>query len=268
MIYLDFFSGSHGHFLEYVINTWIFKGPRVSNIFTNLGTCHRIRKDSAYEKHKILTAAHYTEFDIDCVDPVKVIRIKINNDWDNWIYQINVMARAGDIPLEKKLKTTPIEVRSAPDKIRNEWYSKFNSQNHGYHLPVTWKWKQIPAFDFSMKNLFDTTNFYNEMRNLSEFLEITFVPDAQLHQLLTQFLNFNHGWQYYVKCKHIVDQTLAGNMFEFESDEISQALINSMLTKCVGIFDGELFDSVAYPTNTAHLWRCVSHHLSTFDQRF
>jgi hypothetical protein len=32
-IYLDFFSGSHGHFLEYVINTWLFKGPCVDNIF-------------------------------------------------------------------------------------------------------------------------------------------------------------------------------------------------------------------------------------------
>lgn len=268
MIYLDFFSGSHGHFLEYVINTWIFKGPRVSNIFTDLGTCHLICKDNAYEEHKILTAAHYTEFNIDCIEPSKVIRINISNDWDNWIYQINVMARAGDIPLEKKLSETPSQVRNVPNKLRNEWYSKFNIQDHGYPRPTTWRWPQLSAFDFSMKSLFDTVSFYNELYSLSEFLEITFVPDQALHRLLIQFQNFNHGWQYYAKCKQLVDQTLAGNSVDFASDEISHALINSMLTKCVGIFDGELFDSDRYPENTAKVWNCVEHHLSTFDERF
>jgi hypothetical protein len=268
MIYLDFFSGSHGHFLEYVINTWIFKGPRVDNIFTELGTCHRIRRNAAYEANKIVTAAHYSEFNIDCVDPHKIIRINIDDDWVNWIYQINVMARAGDIPLEKKLSLTPSKVRSTPNKIRNEWYARFNSQENGYWRPTVWRWLQLPAFDFSMKTLFDPVSFYNELYSLSKFLEITFVPDHELYQLLVQFQNLNHGWQYYAKCKYIADQILAGNMIEFDSDEISQALINSMLTKCVGIFDGELFDSDQYPENTAQIWNCVDHHLSTFDQRF
>jgi hypothetical protein len=268
MIYLDFFSGSHGHFLEYVINTWLFKGPRVSNIFTDLGTCHGIRRDAAYQENKIVTAAHYSEFDINCVDPAKIIRINIDNDWDNWIYQINVMARAGDIPLEKKLSTTLLEVRNTPRKIRNEWYSKFNMQEHGYPRPTTWRWPQLSAFDFSMKSLFDTASFYKELYSLSKFLEITFVPDQELHQLLIQFQNLNHGWQYYIKCKHLVDQILAGNTVNFTSDEISQALINSMLTKCVGIFDGELFDNDLYPTTADQVWKAIEDHLTLFDQRF
>lgn len=268
MIYLDFFSGSHGHFLEYVINTWIFKGPRVSNIFTNLGTAHQIRNHTAYMSHKIVHARHYTEFDIECVTPANVIRINISDDWDNWIYQINVMARAGDIPLEKKLSTTPARVRFVPNELRNEWYAKLNSQTHGYPLPNTWRWHHIPAFDFSMKTLFDHVSFYNELHALAKFLQMTFVPDHALHRLLTQFLDLNQGWQYYSKSKHVVDHALAGRKIEFDSDEISQALINSMLTKSIGIFDGELFDNDQYPQDTAQVWHLVDCHLTTFDQRF
>lgn len=268
MIYLDFFSGSHGHFLEYVINTWIFKGPKVTNIFTEIGSCHLARKDPNYLSNRIVYAQHYTELAVDCADPTNIIRINIGNNENNWIYQINAYIRAGDIPLEKKLRTTPIEVRSVPSKFRNEWYARFNNWDYEYKRPQGWRWPQIPAFDFSMKTLFDPVSFYNELRLLAEFLGMTFVPDHELHQLLTKFLDLNQGWQYYSKSKQVIDHALAGHNIEFTSDEILQALINSMLTKCVGIFDGDLFDHDQYPVNTAQVWNCVNHHLKTFDQKF
>jgi hypothetical protein len=37
---IDFHGATHGHFLEYIINTWIYQGSRVDNVFTELGTCH------------------------------------------------------------------------------------------------------------------------------------------------------------------------------------------------------------------------------------
>jgi len=268
MIALDFFSGSHGHLMEYVINTWIFKGPRVPDIFTDLGTCHRIRKDSDYMDNKIVYAGHYTEFSKDLVSPTKVVRINIDNNWTNWVYQINVMARAGDIPLEKKLKLTDDDVRHSPSKLRNEWYSKFNSQDHGYPLPTQWRWPDVPAFDFAMQSLFDPLEFYNNLYNLSEFLEMTFVPDQELYDLLQKFLELNQGWQYYKQSKNIVYAALAGKNTVFDSNEISQALINSMLTKSVGMFDGVLFTDDAYPQNTEEIWKAVHHHQSMFDSRF
>jgi hypothetical protein len=268
MIALDFFSGSHGHFLEYVINTWIFKGPRVSNIFTDLGTCHQIRKDPAYMHNKIVHAGHYTEFCKELNSPTKVIRINIDNNWVNWVYQINVMSRAGDIPLEKKLKLTGNDVRHSPGQLRNEWYAKFNSQDHGYPLPVEWRWPDAPAFDFAMQSLFDPLEFYNNLHTLSEFLEMTFVPDQELYDLLQKFLELNQGWQYYTKSKKIVCAAFAGENTVFDSNEISQALINSMLTKSVGMFDGGLFADDAYPQTTKEIWNAVHHHQTMFDSRF
>jgi hypothetical protein len=268
MIYLDFFSGSHGHFLEYVINTWLFKGPRVPDIFTSGGTSHGIRKDQEYMQHRVIEAAHYSEFDIPLHNPSKLVRISINQPWANWVYQINVVARAGDIPLEKKIMQVPDHVRNESNKLRNNWYAKFNFAENGYTLPGNWSRPDLPAFDFPMESLFDTVEFYTELYKLADFLETTFVPDQELCLLLDEFLNKNQGWQYYTKCKQLVAFTFAGKNVKFDSDEISQAIINSMLSASVGVFDGKLFDQDTYPADTLSLSALVTEHLQTFDQRF
>ena len=119
-----------------------------------------------------------------------------------------------------------------------------------------------------MESLFDLVEFYNELYLLAEFLEITFVPDQELSDLLEEFLTRNQGWQYYKECKHLVHAAIAGKNIEFSSNEISQALINSLLSKSVGIFDGVLFDNNDYPTTTGHLRNIMDQHLKTFGQRF
>jgi hypothetical protein len=268
MIYLDFFSGSHGHFLEYVINTWLFKGPRVSHIFTSGGTSHGIRSDQMYMQHRMIQAAHYSEFDIALSNPSKLVRISIDQPWSNWIYQINVMTRAGDIPLEKKIMHVPESVRNESNKLRNNWYAKFNFSENGYQLPGNWTRPDLPSFDFPMESLFDTMKFYTELYKLAGFLETTFVPDQELSALLDDFLNKNQGWQYYTKSKQLVAYAFAGKKVDFTSDEILQALINSMLSASVGVFDGKLFDQDTYPSDTLGLSASISEHLQTFDQRF
>jgi hypothetical protein len=268
MIYLDFFSGSHGHFLEYVINTWLFKGPRVQNIFTAQGACHGIRKDQKYMQHRVIESAHYSEFGVELTNPSKLIRISINQNWTNWIYQINVMARAGDIPLEKKIIQMPESVRSESKEFRNNWYAKFNFASNGYNCPGNWIRSDIHAFDFPMESLFDPVNFYTELYKLAAFLETTFVPDQELSMLLDEFLYQNQGWQYYTKSKHLATAAFAGKKIDFASDEILQAMINSILSSTVGVFDGKLFNNNDYPTNTLEISELVSQHLQTFDQRF
>jgi hypothetical protein len=268
MIYLDFFSGSHGHFLEYVINTWLFKGPRVQHIFTNQGACHGIRNDQIYMQNRLVQSAHYSEFGRKLKNPTKLIRISINQNWTNWIYQINVVARAGDIPLEKKITQVPESIRSIPSEFRNNWYAKFNSASNGYPLPGNWVSPDIPVFNFPMESLFDTVSFYTELHKLAAFLKTTFVPDQELSVLLDEFLNQNQGWQYYTKSKQLVTAAFAIKKIDFTSNEILQALINSMLSAAVGVFDGELFDNNDYPTNTLEIAELIAHHLQTFDRRF
>lgn len=265
---LDFFSGSHGHFLEYVINTWFFDAPRIPNIFTNLGTCHGIRTHQSYQQQKIVCGGHYSEFNWSATVPHKLIRISINSDWANYIYQINVMTRAGDIPIEKKILLTPQIVRNTPRLYRNEWFSKFNFVGNGYRLPGQWRWNNIEAFEFRLESLFDIVEFYQELRKLSAYLQQSFKPDEELGRLFQSFLDKNQGWQYWQKAKQIADQTLLGNTMSFDSNEILQALINSLLAQSVGVFDGNLFDADEYPTDTLQIQKVIQQHLLTFDQKF
>lgn len=268
MILLDFFSGSHGHFLEYVVNTWLFGGPKVPNLFTALGTSHGIRSHQQYEQQKIVCGGHYSEYNLFTVAPQKVIRISIDSNWGNYIYQINVMSRAGDIPIEKKIIQTSQLVRETPRLYRNEWFSKFNFKENGYTLPGNWRWPDLPAFEFRMESLFDHIEFYQELYRLSAYLEQSFRPDEDLSQTLQSFLDKNQGWQYWQKAKRIVEQTLLGNSMSFDGDEILQALVNSILSQCVGVFDGVLFDADAYPTDTLQLQSALQQHLMTFDHKF
>lgn len=267
-IYLDFFSGSHGHFLEYVINTWLFKGPRVKNIFNNLGASHCIRSNAKYMSNRRVIAKHFSEFNIDSDTPDQVVRVCIWDYYTKWIYQINVIERAGDIPAEKKIEEIPDTIKNTPHALRNNWYSKFNFEENGYAYPDNWRWRDTPAFDFPMESLFDITEFYSALHKLSNFLNTTFVPDLELAQLFHSFLSKNQGWQSYAKCKTLVNESLTGNDIEFDSNICEQALINSMLTQMIGLFDGELFDSDSYPRNTIQLWNQIDLHLKTFDQRF
>jgi hypothetical protein len=196
MILLDFYSGSHGHFLEYVINTYIYGGPRVTQVFTELGTCHGIRADSEYCRRRVVTAAHYSEFKIPVVDnPHKVIRITANSDMENICYQINVQCRAGDMFEKKKSQEINDNIKDSPVELRMDYYSKFSLAECGYQKPSQWRWDSVDHYEFPMRNLYDALNFYSELQQLSKFLNHSFKPDPSLMQLWQTFCDKNHGLQ-------------------------------------------------------------------------
>lgn len=276
MILLDFHAGSHGHFLEYVINAWLFNGPRLKEIFTNLGASHLIRQDNEYMAKKVVTANHYTEYSLPHATPTKIIRIGINNDWANWIYQINALARGGNISMGKKLQHLPGSIRANPNTLRQAFYARLNMLD-GYQdikipwpkpLPGTnWLWQDVLSFDFPMESLFDLKELHTELHRLAGFLETTFVPDSELDNLLTDFLNKNQGWQYYTKSKQLVQDALTGKQnIKFNSDEVLQAFINSVLTKSFGLVGGTLFEDNVYPVDTDQLCNTVNYHLRNINQ--
>ena len=132
---LDFYAGSHGHFLEYLINVYIFRCPGVDKIFTSLGTSHGILADTNYMDRRLIVAGHYSELNVPTTDPVSVVRIQINTNYGKIIYQINVDCRAGDIPVEKKRQNIPVEIRSMSDLLRNNYFSKLKFPEYGYKIP-------------------------------------------------------------------------------------------------------------------------------------
>jgi len=267
-ILLDFHGASHGHFLEYLINTWIFDGHRVDKIFTDLGTSHGAQKDSLYRKSKKIHCDHYTEYNNAHETPCKIIRISVDTISARLIHMINVMYRIGDIGLEKSYSLLPVEVQNNPAKLRNEWFSKLSDTDHGYNLDLQWRWTDRPAFFFPMENLYACVDLYRTMQDCAKFLDLKFSPDKELYQIWQQFIEGNQGLRAYKNSKIIVDRVMGQIDYDFEASIPEQALINLLLTQTVGLFDGPLFDQDSYPCNTLEIWKYVDHHLTTFDRRF
>lgn len=268
MILLDFFSGSHGHFLEYVINTYIYRGPRVKNIFTDLGTCHGIRQDLAYRQHQVIRAQHYSEFNLETVTtPTQVVRITVDSDMENICYQLNVLARAGDIPADKKAQQLSDTVRNSPGELRMDYYSKIAFDDHGYKKPGNWRWGEIDHYEFPMSSLYNALDFYNELNALSKFLNYSFEPDSSLMQLWQEFADKNHGLQSWIKCNQVYQWVMSNQCQDIALTPAEQAVLNWMLCRSVNLHDGVLFEQ-EYPSNTQQIWQCVQHHLKTFDSRF
>lgn len=266
MIALDFFSGSHGHFLEYIVNTYIFNGPRVDNVINDMGTSHNIRHNVDYMNFRLVEARHYTEFDLSSEEPDSVVRISVESDFENICYQINAFCRAGDIPAEKKLLYIPKYIHASKHLLRNDLYSKLI--DCGYVRPGNWRWNNALSFNFPLSDLYNINSLYQTLNKLAHFLNHSFSPDDSLYKLWAQFMKKNHAWLYWQTATNLLEKSLSNSDFEFEADLWTQALLNFLLKKTVGIDDGILHNTDDYPSNTAIVYQIIQQHIEIFDQKF
>jgi hypothetical protein len=265
---IDFRGATHGHFLEYVINSWIFGGPRVTQVFTELGTSHRPGQDNRYLHSRLIKCGHFTESSIDRSCPKKIIQINVKTPVGRWIHMINVMYRAGDIALPNSYKCIPEDIVSSPAKLRMNWFSKFRDEENSYPLDHVWNWPEVNGFDFPMENLYDLSAFYKTLHECAAYLEQKFTPDHELYTIWKKFMQLNQGIQIYNKSKQIAELALGQENYKFSSVEPEQALTNVLLSETVGIHDGPMFTNDVYPTNTIEIWKSVKDHLDNFDNRF
>lgn len=265
---IDFHGASHGHFLEYVINTWIFNGFRVPRVFTDLGTSHLPRQNFEYQANRMIKCGHYTEHPVVHDRPEKIVRITVDTKVGQQIHMVNVMHRVGDITLDSSYKRIPSDVLDVPVLLRTNWFSKLTDAENLYKLDYKWRWPEADAFEFAMENLYDLTLFYQTLQRCADFLEQKFTPDQELYATWQQFVEMNQGLQCYKKSKKIVELALANQDFEFDSNEFEQALINAILTTTVNMYDGPLFVDNLYPTNTKQIWQYIQAHLNEFDKKY
>lgn len=270
MIALDFYCGSHGHFLEYIINTYIFQGPKINNLMRTAGTIHNTKTDVNYRASKKVFGDHYTEFNRPIKDVDRVIRIKVDSILEKVCYQINVLYRAGDIPIEEKLLQIPEHVRENPVLLRQDFYSKFNDS--GYHYPeYSPQYQYVPQakiYEISMSDLYDLHQLYMRLRELAEFLDHTFTPDYSLAHVWRDFMARNQGYQRWQQAHARIRNIASGVSTDICLDSIDQALNNFLLTQMFGICDGPLFENTQYPTNTVEIYHYIQQYISDFDNRF
>lgn len=272
---IDFHSASHGHFLEYVINCWIYNGHRIDQPLTDLGTATSILSNARYQDSRMIHCNHFTQRLYPPINrprlkmrPKKIVRINVSTTAGKWILMINSMYRIGDISLPGSYKVIPDHILSSPAKLRMDWFSKFVDDENRYDPDHPWEWSDITAFDFPMESIFDLSTFYHTLSECAVYLEQKFRPDHELYTVWKKFMLMNQGVQIYNKSKQIADLVLGQENHEFDSIEPEQALINVLLSRAVGIHDGPMFTDDIYATNTTEIWKLVKEHLDNFDNRF
>jgi len=269
MIALDFYSGSHGHFLEYVVNAYIFDVPKVDNIFTPLGTSHLIRQDYNYMNERIVEARHYSEFKI----PVKtkidqIIRITVDNLMEKICYQINVNSRAGDIPAEKKNLSIPGIFLIKQADLRKIYYSKYSDSDIGYQIPTSNSWTlstDKPAFEFPMSSMYNLLDFYKTLNQLADYLKQTFNPDFDLYTVWQKFIDLNHGLQSWKKCQAVFENIISKKNIDFSLETHEEALLNVLFSETFKLYDGPLHDWDCWPINTSDVYKIIEKHLADRD---
>lgn len=279
MIALDFAPGMHGHFLEYVVNRYIFATPvSVENIFQSSGACHPINLDVKYQKLKAVHRAHYSSFDHQYPDQTeKIIFIKHDPKFDfvlltNTFYRCHPdSVSANDFNVEdiKKTHTDSMYATGNADwELRNNWYAKLQDRQHTFFLTEKKHQSVLPTFDFDFSSFFNLVDFLEELQRLSQFVNVTFKFDSSLADLWHEFKHRNLGFKMYTNCNRVLEQIYSAESHEIELDWKEQAYINTVLSSTFRMHDGPLFSHEPYPTNTKPIFQILENHIQNFDLRF
>lgn len=276
MIAIDFSPGSHGHFLDYVINAYIFNlDIKEIDIFQSSGACHVINSDQTYQSVARMTRhGHFTSFGREYPDYIdKIVRIKHDKKYD-FILLVNIWYRCHPdsmnvidfnvediIELHKKL----ISDNHSDLGLRNDWFAKLNSEIIYTDLVPNSK---LPIFEFNFAAFFDLIDFLSELRRLSDWLNMTFVYDSRLADLWYDFIGRNQGYQKYHRVQDILSCIVTDQKCVIESDWQIQAFLNYKIAKIYNLHDGLLFDIEIYPQDAREIYALIDQHVKSFDEKF
>lgn len=227
MYKIDFFPGTHGHFLELAINTFVaqrsfdFDRP----LFDKNGACHLhlCYGDPRYQP--IVFCKHYSYWNVEFDPNDLVIEIHVSPDYI-LAALTNNLVRAGDQPIDlynlqidthEKLTTFP-KGASILDYLK---------QQHGTqtHYPRStlrkyfYQWFSIPTYlddafnkfnhrgkkyKFLFESLFSLDAFYQSLEQSSDFLGFKFNPDPRLDKFWQDFLSCNQGYHSQTLCNQVI----------------------------------------------------------------
>jgi hypothetical protein len=232
MIAIDFLAGTHGHFLETVLNKFFNITPNLANTLTKTGTSHN--KNTEYQKNKLFRAKHWFELyadqltnfekvisirfcleDLLLVSSVSLLRaadLNINND-DLEVDTVNKLNnRFYQSTLEQIYTAYPFldqTQASIPRYVLREFF-KFGFKDpavNGYWLKqqsmVYPAHCDVYCFDFS--SFYDIDKFVQHIKNIAEFVGREFDFSLEFYQLHAKFLSFIPYQDHKQHCDHIVE---------------------------------------------------------------
>lgn len=277
IIAIDFAPGMHGHFLEYVINRFIYNVPHtIDNIFQKTGAAHRINHDPVYRLNKAVTRGHYSFFGNDYPKTVQqVIWIEPCKRLD-FALLVNVFERCSpeaaidDVNAEniKKLQLDFMSSNGTSElELRQNWYAKLK-EYHNEKISLTKKETDLPVFDFDYESFFSLSDFLEELDKTASFLSMTLKFDLELVKLWQQFIDKNLGYQLHNKANDLLDKIISNTHDTIESDWRLHAYLNFRISEIFRLHDGILFEQEEYPTTTVEIHDLIVKHIIDYDLKF
>jgi hypothetical protein len=280
---IDFSPGLHGHFLEYVLNRYIFQiETRVKSIFQSTGACHPINTDKVYQDKKLIHRGHYSAFENPYPIGIKKV-IFIDHDPElDFVMLCNIYHRchpdsvnAEDFNVEEinemhesmTLLDNKGRDHYTTRDFKNDWYAKLMERHfeHASRQPVT----DLPVMKFGIKSFFNLYDFLLEIRRAANFLDHTFNFDKSLIDLWYEFISRNQGYQAWAECRKLFELIVSGADVDIVNDWKIHAYLNYQISKVFHLYDHpRLFAQETYPTSTREIHDIIADHVNKFDQRW
>jgi len=255
---IDFDSGQHGHFLEYVISTYIFNQRPVplSELFDAVGSCDGFNLDIEYRKNRTVRSGHFSfyyhtgEHPYPKVD--QIIYIKQPDDLGHeFILMVNAFHKAGFVTNNFQ-DTTHEHISNVLEvtDLRTAWEDR---------LAVSFKSRQggtscsFPGeiYNFDYRTFFSLPKFMIELRRVAKFLNRSFQYDESLIVLWEDFIAQNQGYTLYSVADRLLNKIALGESDEIPNEWKIHAYLNVQLGRMYNVYECDLLnDPDSYPTDT------------------
>lgn len=285
IIPIDFVAGSHGNFLETILNQR-FNIVETSETFTDIGASHRKSKD--YEQNKLFSAKHWFQrYSSEYMEQFdKIISIKFDQD-DLLLLSSVSLLRAGDMNIDNDYLEIDTRV-----KLNNQFYGYIIDQiDHAYpfldrnevSIPrnvlreffkfgfrnpeINGFWtiqnnmqyhRDSEVFVFKFKSFYNIDQLVSQIKDLKHFLDMKFDFSDDFYKHHKKFLSFIPYIGHKQVCDNIIGCIQTGTNIEIPDLSLFQeSYINGNLER---LYQKEMpFHSVDYCKSTAEMLYYIEH---------
>ena len=273
---IDFAPGLHGHFLEYVINRYIFAvDTQIKSIFQSSGACHPINTDPAYQSHKLINRGHYSAFEQPYPITAKKIVFVEHDPVLDFVLLTNIYYRCHpdsigveDFNVDEIKQLHQSMMFSGTDQdLKNNWYNKL--MEHHFDHAQKQSNTALPVFKFGYQSFFRLYDFLLELKAVADFLEHTFRFDQSLVVLWQEFMDRNQGFHLWKESNRLFESIVSGADVDIKDDWKIHAHLNYQISQVFQLYDHpRLFSQEPYPTSTKEVYDIIVDHVDDFDQRW
>jgi len=211
-VVIDFCSGQHGHFLEYVMSKYIYNIDMTDDLFDEMGTCDGFAEDPNYQQ--VIRRVHSTHATVRKrpVSPtLPIIFIKHCSQLKyDYIWMVNFFFKVNFVR-DGYRDQTEHRTEELVARHKENWYGKLEHKQFHEEIGL-YKECALPnvKFDFRFEAFFSLQEFLIELQRVAEFLNRQLTINDSLITLWHEFINKNQGYTHYTTASTLLDGIVNG----------------------------------------------------------